>query len=1058
MLCNRVLIVFTLILGLSKVFSQACLPEGITFSTQQEIDNFPANFPDCTEIEGFVRIQESTPGAIDNLFGLIQIARIEGDLTIVQNKSLEELSGLNNLQHVEGSVWISQNPALTDLQGLNNLIDIGGFFQVSFCDGLFSLNGIENLSTVGTSFSIQFNEGLVNLNGIKSLDSVGTFFTIQQNPSLSAIDFFDDLTSVGDFFTLQFNEELLTLNGFPKLSMVGGFMSIQHNPKLTDINAFPVLQRIGGFLSVQYNDLLEDLYGFNKLEQTGSFITIQENPNLGYIEGFHEITYIGGFLRFRKSILTEIKGFNKLHRIDGSLIVDNCDELTVLVNANMPLDSLNGNIVVTNNALLDDLSGIRSVDTSTIAEVIITNNPNLSECDVKSLCDFVDPADNSVKLEGNKEGCNSREEIQDKCVLHPGCTFLSSPVDGQTNVLVNTLLSWWSVPDADGYSLSIGLEPGLFDLIYFMDIGADTSYMLPFNLPCQSEVFVLIEPYNEEGLAFNCEVERFSTEVLADAGTNVSICEGTDTQLQATGGTMVEWNPVTGLDNPFIPDPVASPKATTWYFATVSNGNPCFAVDSVLVTVLDAPNPNPISTPETGKDFKNGTAGCYPDGGLPPYQIEWSTGDTTKTLDSLVPGTYFVSVTDANLCIGVDSVVVEPYECPEIMPFFSLSNISCYGSCDGMIHISNIVNGQPPFSFSWSNGDTINLLENLCPGNYILTLTDVKNCEVINTYTIIEPAMLSTSISSTDESGNEFNDGKAEASPEGGTPPYSYLWSNGEDTRIIDNLEPGIYYLSITDDNDCRIEDSVTIGIYLCPEITLDPDIERVSCYGLCDGSLSISIAGGTEPYFYYWNEGNAGSVYPNLCAGNYYLTVTDTKNCSISDSFAIEQPEEIFFWVEEVVDVRVGLPGSIDLSVDNELAYTYSWTGPNGFTSDDLDIDSLEIGCYTLVITQLETGCTRDTTICVHDLTNLLLHEAREELVVVYPNPAKDRITILLNSSFNPKARLQITDLNGKIHMAEALTQKKSTLALDNMKDGVYLIQIQQGNNSYYRRLILLR
>lgn len=1058
MAVRKIFFILALIVPVIPALSQSCLPNGITFTNQEQIDNFAANFPDCTEIEGFVTINDAVDGNITNLFGLIQLSHIGGDLQIIQNEALEQLTGLHFLQSVGGSVWITQNPTITTLDGLNNLQSVGGFFQVSFNDNLFNLNGIEKLNTVSTYFAIQFNETLSNLDGINNLASVGTFFTIQQNPNLKTIESFPQLVSVDGFFTIQFNDELEMLSGFDNLHYVGDFMTIQQNHKLNTINGFEMVDSIGGFLSIRTHNSLESIYGFDQLRVTGAFISILQNPQLDWLEAFDRLKNIGGSLIVRDNLLGMVRGFQQLEHIEGNIIVDNCNNLTILFNDMMSPESINGNIEITNNDELASIWGIREIDASTIESVTITGNPNLSECDVKSICYYLDLPDHVSNLENNLPGCNNEEEIHEKCGLHPDCSTLTQPLDGLNNVLVNTPLSWETIPEATGYYLSLGLESGHFNLIDFEDIGSDTSYNLPFNLPCLSDIYVKIYPYNAEGMAFDCIEEMFSTEVIADAGTNATICAGTSIQLNASGGTQVIWTPIIGLDNPFSLTPVASPPSSTMYYATLSNGNNCSSVDSVLVTVLSSPKANAISTNETGADFNDGTMSCFPDEGLPPFQIEWSTGDTTNFVDSLPPAIYTVTVTDANLCQGVDTVTIYPYNCPDLIPFYTSMDMSCFGICDGVIYISNVSNAIPPINYRWNTEDTVNLIEDLCPGLYTLTITDAKNCSVETEYELTEPNALVTSILSTDETGNDFNDGSAIVQTSGGTPPYTYLWSNGSENKTIINLNPGWYYVTITDTKDCVETDSAFIEAYICPELSLESVVGPASCFGVCDGSIVPQISGGTPPFTYLWEPENSGAWLDNLCAGNYGVTITDSKNCSVSESFIIEQPAEIVYWVVEVIDVRIGLPGSIDMEVDNELAYSYAWTGPNNFTSSDLDIDSLEIGCYTLVITQLQTGCTQDTTICVQDLTiakNLMGDKTK---VKYYPNPNRGLLTVSVNGPILPNARLEIVRMDGKVVYKQAISQNKTVLDIKELPEGVYLARIFHSGKMDLQKLIYFK
>ncbi len=106
----------------------SCLPEGIVFTTQTQIDSFQINYPGCTEIEGDVGIGLPLGTDITNLYGLNVLNTIEGDLIILCNSSITDLTGLDNLTSIGGNLTIIYNNALTSLRGLENLTSIGGGF------------------------------------------------------------------------------------------------------------------------------------------------------------------------------------------------------------------------------------------------------------------------------------------------------------------------------------------------------------------------------------------------------------------------------------------------------------------------------------------------------------------------------------------------------------------------------------------------------------------------------------------------------------------------------------------------------------------------------------------------------------------------------------------------------------------------------------------------------------------------------------------------------------------------------------------------------------------
>ncbi|MEA3479070.1 MAG: hypothetical protein U9R60_12870 [Bacteroidota bacterium] len=129
--------------------SQSCLPNGIVFSTQAQIDNFQTNFPGCTVIEGHVLIMSAENNAITNLSGLSILTSIGEYLWIKSNGDLNSLEGLENITSIGGYLHIDNNNDLTSLAGLDNLTSIGGYLWINYNDELTSLSGLDNLTSIG---------------------------------------------------------------------------------------------------------------------------------------------------------------------------------------------------------------------------------------------------------------------------------------------------------------------------------------------------------------------------------------------------------------------------------------------------------------------------------------------------------------------------------------------------------------------------------------------------------------------------------------------------------------------------------------------------------------------------------------------------------------------------------------------------------------------------------------------------------------------------------------------------------------------------------------------
>jgi len=159
--------IYILISFNGAVLSQSCLPEGISFETQEQIDNFQINYPGCSEIEGTVYI---SGGEISNLNGLSILTVIQGSLFISYNDALTSLTGLENLNSIGGALKIENSEALINLSGIGNLRNIGGSLEIRSNNSLTKLNSLAYLLSINGDLKITNNDVLTSLTGIQYID------------------------------------------------------------------------------------------------------------------------------------------------------------------------------------------------------------------------------------------------------------------------------------------------------------------------------------------------------------------------------------------------------------------------------------------------------------------------------------------------------------------------------------------------------------------------------------------------------------------------------------------------------------------------------------------------------------------------------------------------------------------------------------------------------------------------------------------------------------------------------------------------------------------------
>jgi len=244
---ERALIFMDSLLSPPETLPNSCLPQGITFSTQEQIDNFQINHPNCTEIEGDVEIDGID---ITNLNGLSVLTSIGGELLIHTDYALTSLFGLENLASIGGELEIVDNIALTSLSGLENLTSIGGSLTIYANTALPSLYGLEGVDSIGESLWIETNDALASLSGLDSLASIGGVLSIGQNSALTSLTGLEYLTSIGGDVWIQQNAALTSLTGLENLTSIGGDLWIQQNAALTSLSGLEGLSSIGGNLYI----------------------------------------------------------------------------------------------------------------------------------------------------------------------------------------------------------------------------------------------------------------------------------------------------------------------------------------------------------------------------------------------------------------------------------------------------------------------------------------------------------------------------------------------------------------------------------------------------------------------------------------------------------------------------------------------------------------------------------------------------------------------------------------------------------------------------------------
>ncbi|MCF8370981.1 MAG: choice-of-anchor L domain-containing protein [Bacteroidales bacterium] len=337
------------------------------------------------------------------------------------------------------------------------------------------------------------------------------------------------------------------------------------------------------------------------------------------------------------------------------------------------------------------------------------------------------------------------------------------------------------------------------------------------------------------------------------------------------------------------------------------------------------------------------TLGINITNGLSPFTFLWSNGETTQEIDSLVQGYYRVTITDGNYCWAVSNFYNQPV--PGVSISYTLTT-NPVTDCQGLSNGSAVVSAStiaPPLSFLWSTGSTDSIAENLSPGIYYVTISDM--CLDTVASIVIEPYVpISANIINLLHCYDSF--GRLAVNVSNGTPPYTYLWNTGSTEAILDSVPAGDYYVTITDAFGCVSTDSF-MGFN---PIYFDINI-NYSTAGCVPSMASVEMIGGTPPYGAYWSTTNYGFQTILGQAGLYWVKVHDIMGCTIIDTFSVVADTSAFLEVNEnlILDPCSPTPGTTDYSVTNGMApFTYIWS--TWETTEN--IDSLFPGDYSLTLT----------------------------------------------------------------------------------------------------------
>lgn len=460
-----------------------------------------------------------------------------------------------------------------------------------------------------------------------------------------------------------------------------------------------------------------------------------------------------------------------------------------------------------------------------------------------------------------------------------------------------------------------------------------------------SDTITVTQPAN--GLA--AQIQKQSP-VTCTGGNNGSATAGAQ---GGTGPYNFNWSPSGGADS------TADSLSAGTYVVTVTDANGCSTTASVVITQPSKPLGDTIIIIANNKcdGDTNGSAYTVPSGGTPPYTYAWGNGSTRDTIVNLAAGSYNVTVTDSNQCVGsATATVTQP---PALSVTFVNTQTACNkknGSVVAVIPSSGV------YAFAWNNGETSSKDSNLASGVYTVAITDSAGCKTVLTDTVPHskpPSVKANMFPATCDSTN----GTAYATVTGGTTPYTFSWlPSNETTDTAKKIGPGIYTVTVTDSNGCTgtaniiVADSgVTAGFGV---------VSNVKCFGDSNATAAAIMKGGTGPYSYTWSNGESAAQDTGLKIGTYTVTITDSHNCTATDTIVIKQPVILSATIPAGNVSNVSCYGGTNGSA---FVTVTGGTGPYGFLWSDGEAadtaKALADTTYKVIVTDAN-GCKDSATV----------------------------------------------------------------------------------------------
>lgn len=460
------------------------------------------------------------------------------------------------------------------------------------------------------------------------------------------------------------------------------------------------------------------------------------------------------------------------------------------------------------------------------------------------------------------------------------------------------------------------------------------------------------------------------------------------------------------------------------------------------------------------------------------YNYQWynavantPVGSDNFLLENIGAGTYTVLVTDAS---GTTATQTFVFEGPQQLGVILENDFVNCGDQNDWTITPDVIGGTAPFTFLWNTGATTTQLDALVAGVYSVVITDVRGCTTTNEITLVPPAPLTSTYTTTIATCYDGCDGNVFVKATGGVPPYTYEWSNNATTGNLTNVCAATYVVKITDAKGCQITEEILLNN---PEefiVDLGEDIT------LCKDQIALLDAtSDRQQATYLWTSSTTGftsteAIVEVSLQDFYTVVVTDGIGCTTTDTIFVDRTSNLIsaefiassqvFAGEEFVIVNISDPLPDDIV----------WTFPEGAEVKNEDNKYAELvfntpGEYEIMVTAYRGLCSTTQTKKVLVVEKELGEETEEETsgidayidYLVYPNPTTDRkFTIDISLPKAQPVNLKIFGMVNNNIVDSRKDQGKDTYqfkySLSSLSSGIYFILLEIPSGSQVRKLIV--